>query len=85
MAHPLMKLRFPVQIEYRLLIGRENAFEGPRILGDLLQLMARSRIACDILSRFVAVSTWARASPLCERCSSILAVLSFAREIALSA
>jgi hypothetical protein len=42
-------------------------------------------MACDIFSSFVAVSTSARASPLCERCSSIFAALSFVRDIALSA
>ena len=39
MAHPLMKLRLPVQIEDRLLFGRKNAFEGPGILGNFLLLI----------------------------------------------
>lgn len=39
MAQPLMKLRCPVQIEDRLLFRRKNIFEGPGVLGDLLQLV----------------------------------------------
>ena len=51
MAHALVKLRFPVQIEDRLLFGRQNTFESPGILGDFLLVLQ-----IEILREFVEIA-----------------------------